>query len=173
MAIACALPSVAQKSAPARRATSVQIISVQGYPELRVDGHPFFVHAAEFSYYRVPADLWSHSLDRFHELGINTIDLRIPWNWHEIREGEFDFDGHTNPRRDLRGLLKMISDKGFYLIARPGPAPADDWKNDGYPGLVARSPSQNQITRAIEFVARSGRARTGSLWFRESSRRAG
>ena len=130
LAIAGALPSVAQKSAPSPTpAVGVQIVSLQGYPELRVDGRPFFVHAAEFSYYRIPADLWSHSLDRFHELGINTIDLRIPWNWHEIREG--DFDGHTNPRRDLRGLLKMISDKGFYLIARPGPAPADEWKNDG------------------------------------------
>jgi hypothetical protein len=137
IAISCALPSIAQKSVPPS-APSAQIVSVQGYPELLVDGRPFFVHAAEFSYYRVPPDLWSHSLDRFHELGINTIDLHIPWNWHETREGEFDFDGHTNPRRDLRGLLKMISEKGFYLIARPGPTAADDWKNDGYPdGLTA------------------------------------
>jgi glycosyl hydrolase family 35 len=129
-ACVCALPSIAQKSAPP---PDVEIISVQGYPELRVEGRPFFVHAAEFSYYRVPPDLWSHSLDRFRELGINTIDLRIPWNWHEIREGEFDFDGHTNPRRDLRGLLKMTAEKGFYIIARPGPAAVDSWKNDGSP----------------------------------------
>ena len=145
LAVAYAIPSGAQKTAPAAiPAPGVQVISVQGYPELRVDGRPFFVHAAEFSYYRLPADLWSHSLDRFHEIGINTIDLRIPWNWHEIREGEFDFDGHTNPRRDLRGLLKMIADKGFYLIARPGPAPADDWKDDGYPEwLPAASADQS------------------------------
>lgn len=118
---------------------AVQIISVQGYPELIVDGRPFFVHAGEFSYYRIPPDLWSHSLDRFHELGINTIDLHIPWNWHEVSEGEFDFDGHTNPRRDLRGLLKMISEKGFYLIARPAPTPVDDWKNNGDPDWLASS----------------------------------
>src|ERR1019366_7688533 len=79
VAFLCPLPSIAQKPAPA---PGVQIVSVQGYPELRADGRPFFVHAAEFSYYRVPPDLWSHSLDRFRELGINTIDLRIPWNWH-------------------------------------------------------------------------------------------
>lgn len=119
---------------------------MQGYPELRVDGRPFFVHAAEFSYYRVPPDLWSHSLDRFRELGINTIDLRIPWNWHEVRENEFDFDGHTNPRRDLRGLLRMIADKGFYLIARPSPAVADEWKNGGYPDDLNNS-GQNQPFR--------------------------
>nr|HEV7955208.1 beta-galactosidase [Candidatus Acidoferrales bacterium] len=143
-AITFSLPGLAQKPAPGTP-PGVQIISVQGYPELLVDGRPFFVHAAEFSYYRVPADLWNHSLDRFRELGINTIDLRIPWNWHEIREGEFDFDGHTNPRRDLRGLLKMISEKGLYLIARPGPTAADDWKDSGYPDwLSSKEPNQSQ-----------------------------
>ena len=51
------------------------------------------------------ADQWDTSLDRIKELGFNTIDLYVPWNWHELSDGEFDFDGHTNPRRDLRGLL--------------------------------------------------------------------
>ncbi len=153
IAITFALPSIAQKTAPVP-AQGVQIISVQGYPELLVDGRPFFVHAAEFSYYRVPPDLWSHSLDRFHELGINTIDLHIPWNWHEIREGEYDFDGHTNPRRDLRGLLKMISEKGFYLIARPSPAMSDDWKNDGVPDWTINT-SPNQTLAAIRFDAKA------------------
>jgi len=148
IAITCALPCIAQKAAPTAM-PNVQIISVQGYPELLVDGRPFFVHAGEFSYYRVPPDLWSRSLDRFHELGINTIDLRVPWNWHEIREGEFDFDGHTNPRRDLRGLLKMISEKGFYLIARPGPEISDDWKNGGYPDGL---PASNQTERSRRFT---------------------
>jgi len=73
-------------------------------PELRVDGVPFFLHAAQFDYFRIPPDLWFRSLDRYRELGINTIDLRIPWNWHEIGDAEFDFDGHTNPRRNLRGF---------------------------------------------------------------------
>lgn len=154
IAITFSIPSLAQKSAPTTSAPhGAQIISVQGYPELLVDGRPFFIHAAEFSYYRVPADLWSHSLDRFHELGVNTIDLRIPWNWHELREGEFDFDGHTNPRRDLRGLLKMIAEKGFYLIARPGPTAADDWKNGGYPDWLpaaASDQSQRELNRWLD-----------------------
>jgi hypothetical protein len=160
IALVCALPSIAHKSTPSS-APGIQIVSVQGYPELRVDGHPFFVHAAEFSYYRVPPDLWSHSLDRFRELGINTIDLRIPWNWHEIREGEFDFDGHTNPRRDLRGLLQMISQKGFYLIARPGPANADDWKDGGYPEWLGDK-NLNNAPAKIQFDGRS--IQRFSLW---------
>jgi len=136
IALAFVLPSGAQKALTPQ---GLQIVSVQGYPELHVDGYAFFIHAAEFSYYRIPKDLWNRSLDHFRELGINTIDLRIPWNWHEVRDGEFDFDGHTNPRRDLRGLLQMIAERGFYLIARPGPTASDEWKNDGLPDWILTS----------------------------------
>ncbi|MFZ0819735.1 MAG: beta-galactosidase [Candidatus Acidiferrales bacterium] len=118
----------------------VQLITVNGYPELLVDGHPFFVHAAEFSYFRIPRDLWSDSLDRYRALGINTIDIRIPWNWHEPTEGAVDFDGHTNPRRDLRALLRMIAEKGFRFIARPGPNIGNEWRNAGLPDWLFSTP---------------------------------
>ena len=113
--------------------SAAQVVQHGGYPELRVDGAPFFVHAAVFFYYRVPRDLWEHSLDRYRELGINTIDLPIPWNWHQPRDGEFDFDGHSNPRRDLRGLLRLVAEKGFHLVARPGPRIGHQWRNGGFP----------------------------------------
>ncbi len=116
------------------------IVTVNGYPELQVDGQPFFINAAAFPYYGVPHDLWSSSLDRYRELGINTIELRIPWNWHEPQDGEFDFDGHTAPGRDLQGLLRLIAAKGLELIVRPGPIGRGQWRNDGYPDwLLAKS----------------------------------
>ena len=114
----------------------MQIASHADEPELLVDGVPFFVHAAQFDYFRIPADLWFRSLDRYRELGINTIDLRIPWNWHEVRDAEFDFDGHTNPRRNLRGLLRLIAEKRLKFIARPGPLIGDHWRNAGYPAWL-------------------------------------
>ena len=123
---------------PVALPTGVQIVSRAGEPELRIDGVPFFVHAAQFDYFRIPSDLWFRSLDRYRELGINTIDLRIPWNWHEIGDGEFDFDGHTNPRRDLQTLLLMIADKHMKIIARPGPLIGDHWRNAGYPAWLLR-----------------------------------
>jgi hypothetical protein len=111
-----------------------------GYPELRVDGKPFFVHSASFFYYRIPRDLWERSLDAHAALGINTIDLYIPWNWHEPREGEFDLEGRSNPRRDLRGLLELIQKKGFRLIARPGPVILNEWRHGGYPEWLLERP---------------------------------
>src|SRR5579872_5886699 len=133
--------SVAQKipaQKPVVPPTGLQIVSNENEPELRVDGIPFFIHAAQFDYFRIPEDLWFRSLDRYRELGINTIDLRIPWNWHEVRDAEFDFDGRTNPRRNLRGLLQLIAEKRFRLIARPGPVIGDHWRNAGYPAWLLK-----------------------------------
>ncbi|MBZ5662555.1 MAG: beta-galactosidase [Acidobacteriia bacterium] len=111
----------------------MEIVSNGGEPELRVGGVPFFVHAAQFDYFRMPPDLWARSLLRYRDLGINTIDIRIPWNWHEPQDGQFDFDGHTNPNRDLRSLLGLIARMRFKLIVRPGPVIGDHWRNAGIP----------------------------------------
>ncbi|MCU1341828.1 MAG: exo-beta-D-glucosaminidase [Candidatus Acidoferrum typicum] len=145
--------SAAQKTPPPKPVappTGLEIISNGNEPELRVDGVPFFVHAAQFDYFRIPADLWFRSLDRYRELGINTIDLRIPWNWHEIGDAEFDFDGHTNPRRNLRGLLGLIAEKHFRLIARPGPLIGDHWRNAGYPAWLLKYSAYKMDESAIE-----------------------
>lgn len=135
--------AVAMAQSPPQEAGTgrgLAIVQNSGYPELRVDGAAFFIHSAAFFYYRIPRDLWENSLDQHRELGINTIDLSIPWNWHEPREGQFDFDGSTNPRRDLRGLLRLIAEKGFRLIARPGPLIRNEWRHGGYPEWLLERP---------------------------------
>jgi hypothetical protein len=144
---------MAQKTQPQKPVgppAGVQIVSSAGEPELRVDGVPFFLHAAQFDYFRIPADLWFRSLDRYRELGINTIDLRIPWNWHEVRDAEFDFDGHTNLRRNLRGLLQLIAEKHLKFVARPGPLIGDHWRNAGYPAWLLGYSDYKMNESAIE-----------------------
>jgi hypothetical protein len=129
--------------------SGARIVQNQGWPELQVDGKPFFVHGAAFDYFGIPQDLWAHSLDRYRELGINTIDLTIPWNWHEIADGEFDFDGHTNPRRDLRGLLRLIADRGFKLIVHAGPQMPATWRLAGYPERLVRAPEYGMTSEQV------------------------
>src|SRR6195256_4169795 len=147
-AYASAQKSSAQK--PVAPLAGVQIVSTTGEPELRVDGIPFFLHAAQFDYFRIPPDLWFRALDRYRELGINTIDLRIPWNWHEIHDAEFDFDGHTNPRRNLRGLLQLMAEKHLRLIVRPGPLIGNHWRNAGYPAWLLKYSDYKMDESAIE-----------------------
>ena len=115
------------------------IVERGGDAVFEVDGKPFFVYGAAFFYERLPRDMWDASMTRLLELGINTLDLYVPWNWHELADGDFDFDGRTNPRRDLHEVLRLARVHGFKIILRPGPVIRNEWRNGGYPAwLLAR-----------------------------------
>ncbi len=154
-----ALAQSAPQNSPPQSDTphGVEFVVRGGYPELHVDGEPFFIHSAAFFYYRIPRDLWSVSLDRYRSLGINTIDIYIPWNWHEPSEGAFDFDGHTNPRRNLRALLKLIAEKNLRLIARPGPLILNEWRWGGYPGWLLQRPESETSNKMDDIDLLEGR----------------
>src|ERR1700683_850119 len=141
-AIAPVRPSFrpADEGANAKTSRGVEIADHGGYPGLRGDGAPFFIPPSAFFYYRMPQDQWEPMLERYRRLGINTIDIYIPWNWHEPKEGEIDFEGHTNLRRNLRALLALIAQKRFKLIARPGPEILNEWCHGGYPGWLLERP---------------------------------
>ncbi len=100
-----------------------------------------FLYAASFFYERTPRAQWAADLKAYRAMGINTIDLYIPWNFQEPRPGMFDFTGRTNPRRDVRGLFALIAGDGFRTIVRPGPVIRNEWRNGGYPAwLLVRKP---------------------------------
>jgi amino acid transporter len=130
--------------APAPRAdaatfTHARVVQRDGSPQLLVDGAPFFFFAGAFFYERIPPERWRASMLAMRALGANTLDLYVPWNWHEVAAGQFDFDGHTNPRRNLREVLRLARALGFHLIVRPGPVIRNEWRNGGYPArLLAR-----------------------------------
>ncbi|MBS1788868.1 MAG: beta-galactosidase [Acidobacteria bacterium] len=122
---------------------------VNGYPQFQFNGQPFFAHSTAFFYNRIPRDEWAVSLVKLKEMGINTVDLYIAWNWHEPEEGKLDFDGHSNPRRDVKGLLEMIAEMGFAVIVRPGPVILNEWRNGGYPDWLLAKPEyrMNEVAR--------------------------
>jgi len=136
-------PAPGSDQVEAKVLPGLDIVQHAGYPEFHVNGAPFFIYSAAFFYYRTPRDRWDQLLERYRSLGINTIDIYVPWNWHEPKEGELDFDGHTNPRRNLRALLALITQKGFKLIARPGPEILNEWRYGGYPGWLLERPEYN------------------------------
>jgi len=126
-----------------------RFLVVNTYPEYWVHGKPFFEHASAFFYHRIPRDRWAEELQRLKAMGVNTIDLYPFWNWHQPEEGVLDFDGYTNPRRDLKYLLRLIDVMGFKLTYRPGPFFCSEWRNGGYPDWLLRKPDYRMSEQAI------------------------
>jgi Glycosyl hydrolases family 35 len=140
---ACAGPVLAQTSAPAASGPAfghAVVVQRDGEPVLQVDGKPFFFWGAAFFYERLPASRWAFSMRALRTLGVNTLDLYVPWNWHELSDGDFDFDGRTNPRRNLRAVLRLAREMGFHIVVRPGPVIRNEWRNGGYPAWLLQRP---------------------------------
>ncbi|MGD0499828.1 MAG: beta-galactosidase [Bryobacteraceae bacterium] len=97
---------------------------------------PEFVEAVEFPYYLLPAATWERELVRLKNTGVRTVEFSIPWNWHQLHPGEFDFTGRTSPRRDLVGLLRLLRELGLHAWVRPLP-PVSGWLNGGWPAGTA------------------------------------
>ncbi|MBU6430721.1 MAG: beta-galactosidase, partial [Cyanobacteria bacterium REEB65] len=102
----------------------------QGKPQLLLGG--------EFQYFRIRRNLWEQGLIALKEAGINAISTYIPWVWHELAEGVFDFDGRTSAERDLRGFLYLCRQLEIPLIVKPGPYIYAEYQGFGIPHWVRR-----------------------------------
>lgn len=81
--------------------------------------HPLL--SVELHYFRIPRDDWALMLVRAVQLGANTISTYVPWAWHELRSGQFDFDGSTHPQRNLIAFVQLCAQLGLRVIVKPGP----------------------------------------------------
>ncbi|HEY1428714.1 MAG TPA: amino acid permease, partial [Candidatus Tumulicola sp.] len=110
------------------------IRQVDGYPEFTVDGKPFFVYGAAFFYARIPHERWHDAMAAYKRLGINTLDLYVPWNWHQSNATDSpDFTGKHYEGHDLGTVLSLARALRFKIILRPGPVIRNEWRNGGYP----------------------------------------
>ncbi len=103
-----------------------------------IDGRPGLVLGGEVQYFRIRRDFWEPMLAAAKAAGVNAISIYIPWVWHEIAEGEFDFDGSTEPERDLRGFLDLCRSLDLAVIAKPGPYIYAEYQGFGIPLWLRR-----------------------------------
>jgi beta-galactosidase len=94
--------------------------------------------SGEVHYWRHDPEAWSALLRSARELGLEVLSTYVCWDFHEIAAGTFDFDGQTNPRRNLVGYLELIQHEGFWLVVRPGPYIYAEWPNSGIPERVVQ-----------------------------------
>jgi Glycosyl hydrolases family 35 len=109
---------------------------------------PEIVQAVEFPYYLYPHSLWERELVWLKNIGIHTVEFSIPWSYHQVKPGDFDFTGRTSPRRDLVGFIKMLRRLGMRAWVRPMGSVAG-WPGLEAPGVAERAAWLKQIENLL------------------------
>ncbi|CAM3816218.1 beta-galactosidase [Alicyclobacillus pomorum] len=126
-----------------------------------IDDKKTFLYGAECHYFRIDPSQWADRLQKIKDAGFNLVSTYVPWIWHEPKEGQFDFEGTTHPRRNLVAFLDLCASFGLYCIVRPGPYVMSELKNEGipqwlldaYPEVIARTKSgEVHPTRVVSYL---------------------
>ncbi|MCI8457577.1 MAG: beta-galactosidase [Mammaliicoccus sciuri] len=121
-----------------------------------LDDKPIQILSGAIHYFRVPKDDWYHSLYNLKALGFNTVETYIPWNYHEPREGHFEFGGE----KDIQHFIQLAVELGLYVIIRPSPFICAEWEFGGLPSWLLnykdmriRSSDQRFIDKVDRYYA--------------------
>ena len=88
-------------------------------------------------YSRVQPYYWKDRLEKLYAAGLNAVQTYVPWNFHEARPGNFDFDGD----KDLVKFIQMAQEVGLLVILRAGPYICAEWDMGGLPSWLLREKS--------------------------------
>lgn len=83
----------------------------------------------EVHYGRVQPRYWPKILDSMKDLGTTVVGCYVMWDFHEVREREYDFSA-------LHAFLAETAKRDLRVLARPGPFFYAEWRNLGIPDHV-------------------------------------
>ncbi|CAJ0961357.1 unnamed protein product, partial [Mesorhabditis belari] len=98
-----------------------------------MDDKPFTYYSGSIHYFRIHEKRWSQRLRQLRDLGLNAIQYYIPWNFHEVFEGQYNFVDDRNFTEFSRLAWQQ---HGMYTILRVGPYVCGEWENGGFPAYV-------------------------------------
>lgn len=110
-----------------------------------LNGEPFKILSGAIHYFRVNPSDWYHSLYNLKALGFNTVETYVPWNLHEPKKNQFDFDGIL----DLERFLSTAQELGLYAIVRPSPYICAEWEFGGFPAWLLNEPARIRSNDAV------------------------
>lgn len=99
-----------------------------------MDGEEFHIYSGAMHYFRIPEEYWEDRLLKLRASGLNTVETYVPWNYHEKKQGVFDFSGML----DIERFVKTAQDLGLYVIVRPGPYICAEWDLGGLPSWLLK-----------------------------------
>lgn len=88
-------------------------------------------------YFRIVPEYWRDRLEKLKSIGCNCVETYVPWNFHEHKEGEFDFSGN----KDLVKFINIAKELDLYVILRPSPYICAEWEFGGLPAWLLKDDS--------------------------------
>lgn len=135
---------VALAAGHARSQTSVLTIESNRFMK---NGQPWRILSGSMHYFRLHPDHWQDRMERVKATGLNTVSFYIPWNYHELQQGSFNFTGGRNVTR----YIEAAAAAGLDVIIRPGPYICSEWDWGALPwwlGKWANSGGQTMRLRS-------------------------
>lgn len=102
-----------------------------------LDGKPFQIISGEMHPARIPREYWQHRIRMAKAMGCNTIAAYVFWNYHETKEGAFDF---KTGNRDIAEFIRICRQEKMWVLLRPGPYVCAEWDFGGLPPYLLKYP---------------------------------
>ncbi|MCM1308500.1 MAG: beta-galactosidase [Butyrivibrio sp.] len=99
-----------------------------------LDGEPFQIISGAVHYFRTVPEYWRDRLEKLVNMGCNTVETYVPWNFHEPQRGVFLWDG----MRDIRRFIETAAELKLCMILRPSPYICAEWEFGGLPAWLLR-----------------------------------
>ncbi len=97
-----------------------------------LDNEPIQIISGAIHYFRIVPQYWEDRLLKLKACGFNTVETYVPWNLHEPREGEYNFEGIANVTEFIRIAQKL----DLMVIVRPSPYICAEWEFGGLPSWL-------------------------------------
>jgi beta-galactosidase len=108
-----------------------------GKNDFLLDGKPFQIISGEMHPARIPKVYWRQRIQMAKAMGCNTIAAYIFWNYHEQKEGVFDF---TTENRNIAEFVRICQQEKMWVLFRPGPYVCAEWDFGGLPTWLLKIP---------------------------------
>lgn len=99
--------------------------------------------------------MWRDRLRKLKACGFNTVETYIPWNFHEPRKGEYQFDDDTDNNegeRNFERFVQLAADEGLFVVLRIGPYSCAEWHGGGLPFWLLNEPHMHVRTHSAAFL---------------------
>lgn len=101
-----------------------------------LDGKPFKIISGAVHYFRTVPEYWRDRLEKLVNIGCNTVETYIPWNFQEPKKGEYHWEG----MHDVCRFIETAQQLGLYIIIRPSPYICSEWEFGGLPAWLLKDP---------------------------------